>query len=220
MADWHIANTQDNAQGLACIASDVAILANSLHTAFQRSGCFEPIWEVLEADESIGRSVLQFHVSSTLFDKFFNSPLGYRGFFRQGPWLGSAVNALIVAEIKSALLPRLSERVVAHVLKVGPKLAGCITLERSCFLRSLDPSLSKIWYSTAVVNSTGSLRLLPSGVSGEKLNVGLQEQWMKVCQDPTDCVIEVKGAFVGACGLFQVKDPEVRARTLSERGEA
>jgi hypothetical protein len=57
-------------------------------------------------------------------------------------------------------------------------------------------------------------------MSEEKINVGRQEPWMKICQNPNDCVIEVKGAFVSAHGLFQVKDPEVRAHTLSERGEA
>jgi len=77
-----------------------------------------------------------------------------------------------------------------------------------------------VWYSTAVVNPAGYLRLLPSGISGEKVNVGLENPWMKICQKPGDCVIEVKGAFVGSNGLFQAKDPESRARTLSERGEA
>lgn len=220
MLEWTISSVRDDSLGLTNVAEEIASLVSSMCTAFQQSACIEPIWELFTCDESVGRVVVQFPVSAELFDSFFNGHFGYRGFFRQGPWTGTVVNSLIISEIKSALAPKLSETVQAHVLKAGPRLDGKVTLERSTLLRSLDPNLAKVWYSTAVVTSAGELRLLPSGVSAEKINVGLREPWMKIIQEPGDCVIEVKGAFVGMNGLFQVKDPEKRARSLSEHGEA
>jgi hypothetical protein len=87
-------------------------------------------------------------------------------------------------------------------------------------LRSLDPSLAKVWYSTSEIGPTGEIRLLSTGMSDRKIDVGLPNHWVEICQDSNDCIIEVKGAFVGSCGLFQIKDPELRARTLSNKGEA
>jgi hypothetical protein len=45
-------------------------------------------------------------------------------------------------------------------------------------------------------------------------------KWKRIEQDPGDSIIEIKGAFVGACGLFQLKDPEVRATGLWRTGGA
>lgn len=87
-------------------------------------------------------------------------------------------------------------------------------------MRSLDPSLTKVWYSTAEIVPKGEIRLLPTGVSNQKIDVGLPDNWAEIFQNRHDCIVEVKGAFVGSCGLFQIKDPELRARTLSNKGEA
>ncbi len=220
MLNWNINPVRDDSLGLADVAGEIASLVSSVCSEYKKCALFEPIWEVFTNDESIGRAVVQFTVGAELFDLFFNHPLGYRGFFRRGPWMGTAVNSLIICEIKLALATKISDQVQAHVLKCGPTVHGEVRLERSTFLRSLDPSLSKVWYSTAAVTSTGELCRLPSGVSAERIDVGLQETWMKIAQESSECVIEVKGAFVGKSGLFQVKDPEIRARTLSERGEA
>lgn len=221
MTDWNIGEVKDNADGLALVASDIVNLVSSLCAEFEKAEYFLPIWERLEDNDSVGRSVVQFRVSSTLFDTFFNSAVGYRAMFRRGPWIGSSVNAAIVAGIKAILSQKLSKSVNAHVLKWGPELAGHMTLDSSQFLRSLDFCLSKVWFCTAEVVPEGELRMLPLGVSYEKeIDVGLQHPWKKIEQGPDDCIIEIKGAFVGERRLFQIKDPELRARGLTESGGA
>ena len=221
MTDWNIDEVQDNIDGISLVARDIVNLVSSLCAEFEEAEYFLPVWELLEDDNSAGRSVVQFRVSSTLFNTFFNSDIGYRAMFRRGPWIGSSVNAAIVAGIKTILSQKLPKSVNAHVLKWGPELAGHMSLNSSQFLRSLDFCLSKVWYCTAEVVPEGKLRNLPSGVSNtETITVGFQYPWKKIEQDQGDCIIEIKGAFLGKCGLFQVKDPELRAQRLSERGEA
>lgn len=218
--DWPIHDVEDSAAGLAQMASSIDSLVSSLGAAFEAVQRFEPVWELLEADETVGRSVLQFRVDAELFDLIFNAPLGYRGMYRLGPWIGASVNGLIVAELKAAAAARIPRVLKAHILRSGPSLAGRKDIDSTTYLRSLDPSLSKVWYCTAAICFDGHLRLLPSGVSEQRLEVGRSYPWAVLTQSPADCIIEVKGGFVGSHGLFQVKDPEYRAHTLSVRGEA
>jgi len=221
MNDWNIGEVQDNIDGLALVSRDIVNLVSSLCAEFEEAKYFLPVWELSKDNDSVGRSVVQFHVSPKLFNTFFNSNVGYRAMFRRGPWIGSSVNAAIVAGIKTIVSQKLSRSVNARVLKWGAKMDKQITLDSSQFLRSLDFCLSKVWYCTAEVVPKGKPRKLPSGVSnGEKINVGLQYPWKKIEQGSDDCIIEIKGAFLGERGLFQIKDPELRARRLSESGEA
>ena len=213
----------DDVRGIADVADEISTLVSSLRVALEQVGGINPIWELSDRVPSVGRSVVQIRVSAEFFEAFFNSSTGYRAMFRRGRRIGSLANSALVDAVQSMLVPSLPDMVDAHLIKGGlngPEWAGCTAIPRSTFLRSLDPSLAKVWYSTAEVRSNGQIRGLPFGVSDEKIDVGLSYQWAEVRQDAEDCIIEVKGAFVGSCGLFQIKDPELLARTLSEKGEA
>ena len=204
MNDWNIKEVQDNIDGLALVSRDIANLESSLCAEFKEAKNIQSVWELLKDNDSVGRSVVQFDVSFNFFDTFFNSNVGYRAMFRRGPWIGNSVNAALVAGIKTILSQKLPESVNAHVLKWGPKLDGKVTLDSSKFLQSLDFCLSKVWYCTAKVDPRGELRPLSSGVSNEeRINVGLGDQWKKIEQGQNDCIIEIKGAFLGSAGSFR-----------------
>lgn len=223
MNTWDIRTTADDVFGIADVAYKVSALVSSLCAALEQLRGIEPIWELSDQLPSVGRSVVQVPVTPELFETFFNSSIGYRAMFRRGPRIGSATNAALVDAVRSRLLASLPETVDAYLIKGGsdgPERIGHTALSRETFLRSLDPSLAKVWYSTAEIGLNGEIRRLPFGVSDGKIDVGLSSHWTEIHQDAQDCIIEVKGAFVGTWGLFQFKDPELRARTLWMKGEA
>lgn len=220
MNTWSVTTSADEVAGIAENAAAISALVSDVSQAFKDAEPVNPIWEVSEKCPSVGRSVVQFRVSPELFEAFFNSSIGYRAMFRRGPRIGSASNAALVASVKELLSGSLPETVTAHLIEFGPKWNGRTPVAKAEFLRSLDPSLAKLWYSTAEVRPDGAIRFMPTGVSDGKINVGLAHDWAEIHQDPEDCILEAKGAFVGPCGLFQLKDPELRARTLFSKGQA
>lgn len=222
MDTWHIAVTRDDAFGIADVAEEISSLATELRSALEIGNRSVPVWELWDDSPSVGRATVQVPVAPELFEQFFNSPKGYRAMFRLGRRIGSAANAALIDIVISVLSRTLPESIDALLVKkVGDTLhlAGRQIILRSTFLRSLDPSLAKVWYASQEISSE-NIRWLSSGVSDSKIDVGLEYAWSKIQQDPGDCVIEVKGAFVGSCGLFQVKDPELRAAGLSTTGAA
>jgi hypothetical protein len=221
MDTWHIAETRDDAFGIAAVAEEISSLTTELGSALETNRSVL-VWELWDESQSVGRAALQVPVAVELFERFFNSPKGYRAMFRRGRRVGSAANAALIGGVVSVLGRTLPESIDAVLVKkVGDllHLAGRQDVPRSTFLRSLDPSLAKIWYATQEISSE-NIRWLSSGVSGSKIDVGLEYAWNKIQQDPGNCVIELKGAFVGSCGLFQIKDPELRAAGLSTTGAA
>ncbi len=220
MNTWSVTTSADEVNGIAENAAAISTLVSHVSLALKEAESLSRIWEVSEKWPSVGRAIVQFRVSTQLFEAFFNSAIGYRAMFRRGPRIGSATNAALVASLDELLSGSLPEAVTAHLVEIGPKWIGRTTVPKSEFLRSLDPSLAKVWYSTAEVRPNGEIRLMPTGVSDRKIDVGLEYDWAEIRQNPEDCVLEAKGAFVGPCGLFQLKDPELRARTLSSKGQA
>jgi hypothetical protein len=222
MDTWHIVTTRDDAFGIADVAEEISSLATALRSALETSDKSIPVWELWSDSSSVGRATIQVPVSSPLFDQFFNSSKGYRAMFRLGRRVGSAANAVLIDMVISFLSGTLPESIDVLVVKKAGNalhLAGRQNILRSVFLRSLDPSLAKVWYASQEI-SADNIRWLSSGVSDTKIDVGLEYAWKRIHQDPGDCVIEVKGAFVGSSGLFQVKDPELRAAGLSTTGAA
>jgi len=220
MNRWGITTSADEVIGIAENAVAISALVSQVSLALKDAESIEPIWETSDKSASVGRAVLQFRVRSDLFEAFFNSSTGYRAMYRRGPRIGSATNAALVASVNELLSGTLAETMAVHVVEFGPKWKGRTTVSRSGFLRSLDPSLAKLWYSTAEVRSTGEIRLLPTGMSDGKIDVGLAYDWAEIRQNPDDCILEAKGAFIGPDGLFQHKDPELRAHTLFRKGQA
>jgi hypothetical protein len=222
MDTWHITPITDDVFGIAEAAEAIGALVSGLRSALELADSSVLVWELRENSQTVGRAAVQVGVGLDFFEQFFNSSRGYRALFRRGRRIGSAANAALIDTILLTLARRLPESVNALlVTKIGDALqiAGRTTVDRSKFLRSLDPSLAKVWYATAEISSE-NIRWLSSGVSESKIDVGLEYMWKKIQQDPGDCIIEVKGAFVAPCGLFQVKDPEVRATGLSTTGGA
>ena len=220
MNAWNISTASDEVMGVADNARAISTLVTHVSLALRDAQRIQAVWELSEKCSSAGRAVVQFRVSSGLFDTFFNSSGGYRGMFRRGPRIGTLTNAALIASLNDLLVGLLPEPVTAHVIEFGPKWKGRTTVARSDFLRSLDPSLAKVWYCTSEVRADGHIRLMPAGISDAKIDVGLVHPWAEIHQKPEDCILEAKGAFIGTHGLFQLKDPELRARTLFSRGEA
>ena len=186
MNTWDIATAADDVIGIADAALQISALVSRMRTALEQAGSIEPIWELTERLPSVGRSVVQVRVSPELFETFFNSSTGYRAMFRRGPRIGCATNAALIDAVQSTLSTSLPEAVDAHLIKAGsdrPECIGRTAIPRSTFLRSLDPSLAKVWYSTAEVGAKGAVRLLPSGVSGGKIDVGHPYHWAEIRQD-------------------------------------
>lgn len=222
MDTWHIATSQGDPFGITDAADGIALLGADLRSALESVNRIAPIWELWDDSQSVGRAVVQVPVGTELFEKFFNSSNGYRAMFRRGRRIGSATNAGLIDVVRSLLsshLPKSIGAILVRKVRDGLQLAGHQNMPLSTFLRSLDPSLAKVWYATEEITSE-SIRWLSSGVSDSKIDVGLEHTWSKIEQNAGDCIIEVKGAFVGSCGLFQVKDPELRAIGLSTTGAA
>jgi len=222
MDTWRIFTARNDAFGIAEVANEIVSLANRLLSYFERAHTWVPAWELLKSSESLGRAVVQIPVGAEFFEEFFNSAVGYRAMFRRGPRIGSAANATLIDIVRSRLDGTMAESFQANLIRISaniPQFVGHRNVARSTFLRSLDPSLAKIWYATSEICSS-RVRQLSFGISESKIDVGLEHPWRKIQQDPGDCIIEVKGAFVGSCGLSQVKDPELRAIGLSTTGGA
>jgi len=220
MNTWNLAAAADAVIGIAENAVAISALISDVGIALRNADPLDPIWEVSEKCPLAGRSVVQIRVSATLFESFFNSSKGYRAMFRRGPRIGSVANAALVASVKDRLSKTLPDSVTAHLIEFGPTWIGRTTVSKLEFLRSFDPALAKIWYSTAEVAPSGEIRLMPTGTSEGKIDVGLPHACAEIRQDPEDCILEAKGAFIGPHGLFQSKDPEFRAQTLFIKGEA
>jgi hypothetical protein len=222
MDTWDITPTTNDVFGIAEAAAEISALASGLRSALELADSSVFVWELREDSQSVGRAVVQVRVRLEFFEEFFNSSRGYRAMFRRGRRIGSAANAALIDTILLTLGHRLPESVDALLvtkIENALQIAGRTTVDRSKFLRSLDPSLAKVWYATAEISSQ-NIRWLSSGVFERKIDVGLENMWKKIQQDPGDCIIEIKGAFVAPCGLFQAKDPEVRATGLWTTGSA
>lgn len=217
---WEIGKFTDDAVGFSGLADRAAELVRTIVSAYLEAPRQEILWEILRDAESIGRAVVQFPVSAAVFDEVFNSVSGYRAMYRAGPWIGSCTNSLIAKSIVELLSKAHPTVVPAWELRWGPEVTHQVEITAADFLRSIDPALSKLWYSTALVSHAGELRTLPSGISDRKIDVGLERAWVAVEQAPEDCFLELKGAFLGHAGLFQPKAPETRAIGLARYGSA
>lgn len=223
MSSWNVVRATSEVHCIGEVADAISALATRCSDSLRDAETLVPVWELSKGSPAIGRAVVQIRVSEEFFDSFFNSPLGYRAMFRRGPRVGCAANSTIVASVRDFLSQALTGAVDAYVITFAQDSIECRgqkTIDRSEYLRSFDPGLAKIWYGTSEIEAGGRVRSLSLGVSADKINVGLSHPWAAIRQDAMSCLLEVKGAFLGSLGLFQLKDPDLRARTLSEKGEA
>jgi hypothetical protein len=88
-------------------------------------------------------------------------------------------------------------------------------------LASLSPTLSKVWFCAKLIGMHGGIEDLAVFLSTPDLAFGSDcPAWHSVCADGINAWLDVKGAFVSASGLYQLKDPSVRAQGLHCRGTA
>ena len=167
------------------------------------------------------RAVIQFPVGEQLFDWFFNSRTGYRAQFRRGAEYGTRQNALLTAMVRremeaSRLFPVAARRLTSTFDDHGPMMASA-----QDFLASLDPPLSKVWFCGRLVRVAGGVEDLT--VSSSTADLAFRsdcEPWRSIYADEANAWLDVKGAFVSASGLYQLKDPALRAQALHCRGTA
>jgi hypothetical protein len=164
------------------------------------------------------RAVVQFQVEPKLFDWFFNARTGYRAHFWAGSETGFLFNAKVVATLRTVLAKVLPDRVPARRLNANFEDCGETWAARDSIATSLDDHLSKIWACTRLIGLNAPPTILPLGVTGPKLEVAPGGPWPAIYRDASETWLDVKGAFVGSNGLYQPKDPILRARRLREHG--
>ena len=219
MRCWNIDALESEVEGIKAISSFVNQLCKEFGSTMLRTDLWLH-WEHHRSAEPVGRIPIQFRASECLFDTFFNQIDGYRAAFRRSARVGSFVNAKIIEGAAEILTTRLPAIVSLPVVASDMSCTQEMRIDRLCISRSLDPCLSKIWACTRLIAGVGRCEPLPLGISGEKINVGQDQPWEALLRNSQDCILEIKGAFVGKHGLFQTKDPERRARELHLKGQA
>ena len=165
------------------------------------------------------RPVVQFPVSQQLFDWFFNSHSGYRAQFRVDWAIGHRHNMLLV-ELLRMELEDLRHTMAARLLNasfedIGPKRTSAREV-----VSSLDPHLSKVWFCKKLIGLDGVVTDLGVELSGPRLVFDEFESWAAPIAEEGHSWLDLKGAFLGDDGLYQLKDPVVRAQDLQRLGSA
>jgi hypothetical protein len=173
---------------------------------------------------------VQFRVTPTLYDWFYNGRTGYRAQFRISPDTGMKFNNRSLTAVVKALTERLAEAIPVRRISVRDDGASCdvgeiIAYPRVELLRSLTPKITKIWIGEQLIQpSMGLMKdvltLLPKAeklcvrgwpVEGEGLSALLP------C--PEYCWLDVKGRFLSAKGEpDQIKSQRERAQKIHECG--
>jgi hypothetical protein len=193
----------------ALIATLVGAMAEGVSSGAARFGT-----EVVEDC----RAVIQFQVAPQVFDWFFNGRTGYRAHFRAHPDCGSKFNSQLHEAVRVRLVNILSLSVPARRLDSDFQDRGETVLTKSFMLSSLVPNLAKIWFCTRLIGFDGVVRDLPLGITGPKLLMDGGAEWIAPFRDPSDTWLEIKGAFLGREGPYQLKNPTDRAHRLHKTG--
>jgi hypothetical protein len=167
------------------------------------------------------RAVVQFPVGEKLFDWFFNARTGYRAQFRSGCENGSAENARLVTILRGEVEGCMQGQVLARRLSSSFDDLGPMAATVQDVLVSLDPALSKLWFCEGLIGLDGGVKDLHVFRTGPKLVFdNRREPWSSLYADESNAWVDLKGAFVGDGGIYQLKDPAIRAQGLQARGTA
>jgi hypothetical protein len=166
------------------------------------------------------RAVLQFAVAQQLFDCFFNAHTGYRGQFRLGWANGLARNEALIEQLRVPLASAATLGIAARRLSSTFEDRGPEPTSITRVLESLDPYLSKVWFCKRLLHHDGQVTALRVELSGPRLPFDDYDSWASVIADEGDCWLDVKGAFLGSSGLYQLKDPAKRAKDMQRDGTA
>ncbi|WP_144411650.1 hypothetical protein [Azotobacter chroococcum] len=85
---------------------------------------------------------------------------------------------------------------------------------------TLNGALSKVWVCEKLIAQSGTIQDLFVSRTGPKLLFAESDSWSSLYPEDGDGWLDVKGAFIGPTGPYQLKAPEARAAKLEERGTA
>ena len=179
------------------------------------------------------RAIVQFRVTPTLYDWFYNGRTGYRAQFWISPDTGMKFNNRSLTAVVKALTERLAEAIPVRRISVRDDGASCdvgeiIAYPREELLRSLTPKISKIWIGEQLIQtSMGPMKdVLTLLHKAEKLCVRGWPVEGEGCEGlrallpcPEYCWLDVKGGFLSAKGEpDQIKSPRGRAQQIHKCG--
>lgn len=166
------------------------------------------------------RAIVQFRIGEILFDRFFNARTGYRAQFRKGWQIGLQFNADMINLLCDRLRQTIHSDVRAARLNKSFQIEGTELFVADQFLDSLNPEISKLWFSALLIQIDGTVEQLAVGLSGPKISLGQDVSWVAPYATDSDAWLDMKGAFVGEEGPYQPKDPDGRAKKLETCGVA
>jgi hypothetical protein len=188
---------------------------NALVTGHVRFGFDES-----SRDSSELRAVVQFPIGRDLFDYFFNGHTGYRAQFRIGRESGTGQNAALVSQLASELTRSVAGPVNARRLSHEFSDKGPLTATPDKLALSLEPHLSKVWLCDKLIGKDGGVQTLFVSRSGSELTFPDSDPWKSLYAEDADGWLDMKGAFVGHAGKYQLKSPSERAANLEKCGSA
>jgi len=167
------------------------------------------------------RAILQFPVGEQVFDWFFNSQTGYRAQFRKSARYGNEQNVALIEALRRELEPYKSTSIRGRRLSTEFNDLGPMTVLGSDVLASLSPPLSKVWFCAKLIGLDGGVKELTVYTSTPDLAFASgSDAWRSIYANGPNAWLDVKGAFVGPAGFYQIKDPMLRAEGLHCRGTA
>jgi hypothetical protein len=185
-----------------------------------RSGSLRVGWEQARKNPLDHRVVLQFHVGSELFDRFFNARTGYRAHFRFAPECGTAFNARLIQSVSESVSANLPETIAARELDSYFTDQRRVLIERASVESSLVRDLSKAWFCSGRIEPAGGVNDIIVSVTGPRIIVGFDESFAAIEADEDMAWLDIKGAFLSSGGPYQIKPPDERAQELHKSGTA
>lgn len=194
-----------------CRALRSSIMDGTARFGFDESG----------RDESHLRAVVQFPVGEQIFDWFFNSRTGYRAQFRVGAEHGNEQNSLLIGILRREFHAFESGSISARRLSSSFEDRGPISASIQDVVASLSPLLSKVWFCAKRIRQDSGVEEVTVSTSTPDLIFSSDcAPWRTIYAEDPNAWLDVKGAFVSPTGLYQLKDPMLRAEGLSCRGTA
>jgi hypothetical protein len=166
------------------------------------------------------RGVFQFPIGRSLFDIFFNAQTGYRAQFRIGQGNGLEKNTGLIRELREELERIAEAPIVVHRFDADFKYKASHKGTIGDVARTLDLALSKVWVCEKLIGHSGGIEELFVSRTGPKLVFADSDSWSSLYPEEGDGWLDVKGAFLGVGGPYQLKSPEFRASGLEDRGAA
>jgi hypothetical protein len=222
----------------------ISALTHALDQA-QRNGAIRLVIDSKRESFESFRAMTQFTVHRDLYDWFYNARTGYRAAFWRDPMIGIEFNHRIVAALAGILAERLSDDVTVRAIQIietndtsrEDRDRGRKLVQRDSFIRSLDPSVAKVWICERLHRNEGGriddigLPVFREARDGPKLIVprwasavisqGDDPGFGLLAPRPSEeyCWLDFKGGVIAKSGeLVQPKPNDLRALQLHNIG--